>query len=246
MFFVTASIGILSTLILYRIPVCSTQNVCEKSETKLPFWNHLAKPWKDSWNLLRERSNFAYFQIGFLLGGSALMLIQTTLPIYLVDTLRLSYTEILMAIAVCKAVGYAISAPFWVKWFNKMDIFYFTACVTLVAGIYPILLLFATTNIAWLYIAFVVFGLMQAGSELSWHMSGPIFSKERDSSIYTSVNVLMVGIRGCIAPLLGSVIYSMSNSIVVLLMSSMICLIAAERLRHFSKLESENLKPQKI
>ena len=43
---------------------------------------------------------------------------------------------------------------------------------------------------------------MQAGSELSWNMSGPLFSKQEESSSYTSVNIVTAGIRGlhCASP----------------------------------------------
>ena len=51
------------------------------------------------------------------------------------------------------------------------------------------------------YAAYTMFGIMQAGSTLSWHLSGPIFSKEKDSTLFSGVSVAMVGLRGCIFPI---------------------------------------------
>lgn len=160
---------------------------------------------------------------------------QTSLPAFFVDVLQLSYTKIAMAVTVCKALGFASTTPLWVKWFDKVNIYGLSSRVTLFAAVFPILLLGATTHVAWLYIAYFIYGVMQAGSELSWHMSGPYFARDQDSSIYSGTNVLTVGIRGCVAPLLGSYMYTMTNSVTVMLVSFVLCALATERLWSYHK-----------
>ena len=44
----------------------------------------------------------------------------------------------------------------------------------------------------------------------------PMFSKEKDSTNYSRVNTLLVGIRGMIAPLCGAVLYSNFSMLTVL------------------------------
>jgi hypothetical protein len=39
---------------------------------------------------------------------------------------------------------------------------------------------------------------MQAGSDLSWHISGPVFSKEKESTLFSGTYVLAVGISGMV------------------------------------------------
>jgi hypothetical protein len=84
----------------------------------------------------------------------------------------------------------------------------------------------AQWNVLWLYAAYLLYGLMQAGSELSWNLSGPIFSKQEDSSTYTGVNVVSIGLRGCVAPPLGSYLCNLTNATMVLLMGGGFCLLA--------------------
>ena len=232
-FFFTAAVGILSTFFLYRIPMTVSPREAEIPISE-PLLQQVAKPWKQAWNLLKERPDFARFQIGFMFGGAALMMMQTTLPMFFVDVLELSYTKILIAVAVCKGIGFAIASPSWVKWYDKINIYQFCGWVTLFAAAFPILILCAVSHQIWLYFAYLVYGMMQAGSELGWHMSGPHFAKDQDSSPYSSTNVLAVGVRGCVAPLLGSLIYTMTDSVTVLGISLFLCLIATERMRYFS------------
>lgn len=241
-FFATAFIGIVSTLFLYRIPI--THSIKAESEPRVQFgWSQIVKPWRESWELLKSRPDFARFQIGFMFGGAGLMIYQTTLPYFYVDVLDLSYTKILLAITVCKAIGYAVSTPAWVRAFDKVNIFTFCSVVTLTAAVFPLLLLSSVSFIGFLYLAYIIFGVMQAGSELGWHMSGPTFAKEEDSSVFSGTNVLTVGIRGCIAPALGTLIYMSTNSIVVMLTASFLCLIACERMRHYAK-NTQAFKPE--
>jgi hypothetical protein len=232
-FFGTASIGILSTLFLYKIPIQGVRILPKKSDPQA-LWNFLITPWKESWNLVRKRPDFADFQWGFMLGGGAIMLMQTTLPMFYVDVLNLSYTEIMVAVSACKAIGYAVTTPFWVRLYDKINLFKFCSWVILSAAFFPILLLISMQNIIWVYVAYLTYGMMQSGSELSWHMSGPVFSKDEDSSLYSATNVLAVGIRGCVAPLLGTLIYTSTNSVCVMLVSCALCLIATMRIRSYS------------
>lgn len=231
-FFGTAALGMLSTLLLYKLP---SQVITMQIDTTEASLKHLVEPWKQTWQLLKKRPDFAHFQVGFMLGGSALVMMQTTLPQFYVDILKLSYTEILLAVGVCKSIGFALMTPTAVKWFEKIDIYRFTGYVTISAALFPILMICSASNVLWLYAAFFVYGMMQAGSELSWHMSGPHFAREQDSSPYSRVNVLTVGIRGCIAPILGSLIYTLSNSVAVMGVGIVLCLLATERMSHYSK-----------
>lgn len=186
----------------------------------------MSKPWKEAWDLIKQRPDFARFQIGFMLGGGGLMLWQPALPQFFFETLQLNYKELTIAMTLCKTIGYTLALPLWTRMMNRFDIFVIIGIVTALAALFPLGLIAAQWNLAWLYFAYLLYGLMQAGSELSWNLSGPIFSKQEDSSTYTGVNVFTIGLRGCIAPPLGSFLCNMTNASVVLLMGGGFCLLA--------------------
>lgn len=231
LFFGTGLLGLFSTFFLSSLP--DLPIVKNQEEPTVKEW--LIKPWKESFELLKERPDFQKFQIGFMFGGAGLIVIAAILPMFFVDVLHLSYTEMAIAIALCKGAAFAAASPLWVRLFHKIDIFSFCSFVTLLAALFPFLLYAAQFQVALLYLAYLFYGVMQAGSELAWHMSGPVFAKEEESSQYSQLNVLSVGLRGCIAPFCGSLLYVISSSTAVLFLGSLLCLAASERLFSYSK-----------
>lgn len=224
-----ALLGLTSTFFVYLIPPIQKtrdEQPIPRPE-KLLFSKKIVKPWKQSWELIKERSDFAHFQIGFMFGGAGLMLMQPALPIFFVDTLTLSYTSMLIAIAVCKGLGFVASSQVWTYLFRRWSIYYFSSIVTILAAAFPFLIIMTQYHVFLLYVAYGLYGVMQAGSELSWHMSGPVFSKNKDSSLFSGINVLSVGVRGCVAPFLGALLFSVTDSFVVLVLSACLCLMAA-------------------
>lgn len=234
LFFGTAFIGLTSTFCLYKIPsvILPTIPVHEEAPS---FVNEVFKPWKQSWALMKEHPDFVKYQIGFMLGGAGLMVMHSTLPMFFIDVLNLSYTEMALAIALCKGIGFVTTSPLWVQFFRRADIYFFSGVVTILGALFPFFLIGSEYHILFFYLGYLVYGFMQAGSELSWHMSGPIFSREQNSSPYSQTNVLTVGIRGCVAPFFGSFLYSYSSSTTVLIVGSLLCIFATERLMHYSK-----------
>lgn len=211
----------------YTLPIKKLTQTISSIETPIfTFKDQILKPWKEAWELIKGRPDFARFQIGFMLGGGGLMLWQPALPQFFFDHLQLNYKELTVAMTLCKSIGYALALPLWTRLMNRIDIFIFTAAVTAIAALFPFGLMAAQWNILWLYAAYLLYGMMQTGSELSWNLSGSIFSKQEDSSTYTGVNVVSIGLRGCIAPPLGSLLCNLTNPVVVLLMGGGCCLLA--------------------
>jgi hypothetical protein len=94
------------------------------------------------------------------------------------------------------------------------------------ALLYPLCLVAATIHISWVYIAYLLYGIMQGGSELSWHLSGPIFAKQEDSSPFSGVNVVSIGVRGCIMPFLGYFLFNTFGAVPVLFLCVFLLLMA--------------------
>lgn len=172
----------------------------------------LVDPWVRSYHLLRERRDFAHYQTAFMAMGVGLMLMQPALYAFFDEKLGLSFLEFAVALSFCKGISYAIASPLWGKFMNRTGIFKFTGIVTGLAAFFPALLIAAMWQIGWLYAAYILYGVMQAGSEMSWNMSGPIFADKKESSLFTGVNVVTVGLRGLFAPALGGLLYSVTGS----------------------------------
>lgn len=224
LFPLAALLGILSSYPISKISILQPQE--NEASDPIKGLNHLLSPWKSGWNLLKSRKDFALFQWGFFFAGGGLMIIQPALPKYFVDTLHLSYSDLLTAFAALKGIGFVLSSPLWVKFFNRSRIFILCAYVTCAAALFPLLLIFAKTSSSIIFIAYLFYGVMQGGSELSWKMSGSVFSKEKNSAPFSSVNVLAVGIRGLIFPFLGSLaFFQLGSPIAVLLLGTTLCLL---------------------
>lgn len=169
--------------------------------------NNLIKPWKEAYSVMSRRPDFTRFQVGFFFCGFGLMMSTAIIPIYCANVLNITLSEFAIARLLCMCVGYVLLSKFWSLKLNSLPIFEFMVYVMICFILFAVFLVLASFDIRFLYLAFFVYGIAQSGSHLSWNLSGPIFSKEESSTVFSSINVIMVGIRGCIAPALGSLIY---------------------------------------
>lgn len=225
-FFGAALIGMASTYFITKVKIEKSLDILPKPERMTPF-----RPWVQVTKLLKRRPDFASYQWGFMLGGAGLMIIQPALPKFFVDELGLTYTMMATAVIICKSIGFAFTAKIWARYFKKVNVFRFSAVVTTLAAAFPFFIIASKTSLSYLYFAYIGYGVMKAGSDMSWNLSGPKFSGPEDSSIYSQANVLTVGVRGCIFPFLGTFIYNFTGAIPVLLGGAILCILAT---RHMS------------
>jgi MFS family permease len=223
-FFILGTIQLLHILFLLRLHVNTPTISPDYDHEERPSYRSIfLQPWKSSWNLLKKRPDFKGYQVAFLFGGAGLILVQPVLPIFFEKILQLSYTQLAFAISLCKGIGFTLASPVWARWFDRISIHLFNSLVTGFAGLFAIILLSMQQEVNLIYFAYLIYGIMQAGSELSWHLAGPKFSEEKDSTLFTSVNVAMVGLRGCIAPFLGEFLFIYSGLFAVFSCSAILC-----------------------
>jgi MFS family permease len=237
LFPITALLSLCGTFVQWRIPM---PKQIEKSSPR-PLKETLLHPWKMSWQLMQTRPDFWKYQIGFLLGGSGLMILQPALPTFFLDRLHLSFTELALAFSICKGFGFASTSHLWAGWMSRFSFYRFSSFVTLLAALFPPLLLLAQWKLGWIYIAYLIYGIMQAGSHLSWHLSGPYFAKQEESSSYTAANLLAGGLRGLIIPFLGSFFCLALNAPVVLILGSLLSAAAFFQLNHVHRKEATKI-----
>lgn len=244
-FFILAFIHFLNIILISFIKIknCESTDIIQ-SYSHFSIKSILIAPWKNCWSLIKNRKDFRNFQIVFMFGGSGIMLMQPIFPIFFKQTLQLSYTELTLAISFCKGIAFAISSPAWAKKLHQIPIYLFNSYVTFLAGTFAFLVMASAYQTYLIYIAYLVYGIMQAGSELSWNLSGPIFSKDKDSTLFTGVNVAMVGLRGCFVPFLGEILFLHSNSLTVFVCGGCLCLsgcVYSLMLNYYAR-ETEKIK----
>jgi MFS family permease len=200
LFIMCSGIGLLSVLIQARVPI--TAKAKEEPSKK----NALITPWKDSWNLLRDRPDFARFQIGFMMGGIGLMLIMPALVLYSADDLGVSRVDMTMSRFVWMGLGFVLATSFWRKRIALQGIYRVTGIICVLFAACALCWILASFHMTWFFTAYFLYGVAQAGSHLIWHLSGPLFAGNGDSSLFSTVNILTVGLRGLIVPLMASLL----------------------------------------
>lgn len=224
-FFGASVIGLFSVVVQSKVSIAPDSiSIRQEPETEQIHWKErLIRPWRESYLLLKERPDFAKFQWGFMLYGFGIMLVQPALCLFMVDTLGISYLEMASAISIAKGLGFVLSSPLWSRWMEKEHISQVASAVFVLVGLFPLVLSLSTMNLAWFYIAYFLYGIGQGGSHLVWNLSGPIFAGKEESSRYTGVSVMLGGIRGGIAPPLGSWLAVAWGPVGVLLLSGVFC-----------------------
>ncbi len=193
-------------------------------QEKLPWKEIVVRPWKDSWRLIRERPDFAHYLWFFMLSGFGLMLIHPALPLFAVDDLGVSYTMAFAGISVAKGLGFALSSPLWARGMERINLFKLASLVSLSFALFPLLMASSLWWIGGFYLAYFWYGIAQGGSHLIWHMSGPIFARHEESSRFSGVGLMMVGVRGVVGPPLGSSLMAAWGPIEVFALGGLFCL----------------------
>lgn len=222
LFFFSAIVGLLSIFFQRKVPIYQKQ--IQPSQQKK---NFLLSPWVDSWNLLLRDKEFAHFQAGFMLGGIGLMLMMPAVVLYAADELSLQHTSMIFSRFICMGIGFVLATPFWKKWMCYSHIYRLTGLICLFFTLTALCWVLASVHLAWFFIAFFFYGVAQSGSHLIWHLSGPLFSGNQDSSLYSTVNILTVGLRGLVVPFVGGLLCHILGFIPVLIIGGLCCLFGA-------------------
>lgn len=220
LFALSAVLGMLSIFYQMALPNASSKsNKMQFSSLKDLFF----RPLKEAFSLLVERKDFALFQLGFMACGIGIMLANVICPLFFVDLLHLSHLDYAYARYLYMGLGFILFSPIWQKGMQLFSIFGLTSKICMGFALFIVSMLLAQYHIAFLNLAFFIYGASQAGSHLIWHLSGPEFSKDEDSSGFSAVNLMMVGIRGLFGPIMGSILYLNFGPYVVFALSLIFC-----------------------
>lgn len=171
--------------------------------TPISLKEQLITPWKESLRLLKTNKVFAHFQLGFFIAGSGLMFAKPSIPGFLNHS-TLSFFEIFSLFTLLEGLGFILTSSFWARYLPKNGLIGTSCLVPVLFSLQPLFLILSAISPIFIFMAYFFYGVAQAGSRLVWNLSGPMLCGNDSSSLYTSVNILAIGIRGCFVPLLGA------------------------------------------
>ncbi len=219
---VTVLLSMTSIFLQRKVPIAQEKDL--KPSVRLPFFSQLTGPWKDAFKLLKSRPDFARFQYGFMMGGFGLMLIAPSLSLFYVDYLQLSHSELIWGRSILMGIGVVISSSLWRQYLAVEYVPQMTRWILFGFALFPFVLVLSQISILFFYISFIFYGVAQSGSHLLWNLSGTLFAVEEDSSPFSRVNILMLGLRGIIAPGLGGLLCNWAGPLPVLILGGSICI----------------------
>jgi hypothetical protein len=183
------------------------------------------EPLKNGWKLLKEKSAFTHYLLLFTFTGVGIIASHCVLPLYFKENLDLSFTQLGLAFSFCKGVSFILTSPYWARLSHRISLYHINCLMNVFNCLFFAFLMAANSNIQWLYVAFIFYGTGLAGCEISWNVSAPFFSGTKESTLYSGLNLAFIGIRGCICPLLGYLVFVHVGAFTVFWASIVICLI---------------------
>ena len=158
--------------------------------------------------ILKKDPVFLKFELYFYVYGIAFMIILPAIPLYLVDNLRLNYTEISTAKVLIPQFFIIVLAPFVGKLHDRTTPQRFSGLSFLILSSYPLILGCASfftpsTALVFVYASYIMYGIAMIGVSFAWNISTIELAKHGSPQQYQAIHITLTGIRGLIIPPLG-------------------------------------------
>jgi sugar phosphate permease len=132
------------------------------------------------------------------------LLIAPLIPILLVDELQLNYSQVGL-LGMINSIFWMAFYVVWGRsvdrrgglWTVKINLF-LTAFIALAFGL--------AYDIWFVAVAYIITGITVAGTDLGWMNAIMQFARKEEIGHYTALHAFLIGVRGIVAPLLGTVL----------------------------------------
>jgi MFS family permease len=204
-FSVAGLMGCISSLVMAMIKIENKKY----DVTKLRLKQLFITPIMSTVNILKKNKDFAIFQRNFFIYGIGFMIILPAIPKFLVEYLKMDYSQTFMAKGIISQLGILFLSPIAGRVHDKKNPSFFTFLAFFTLGCYPVILLISSFLIGSgienyvVYFAYLIFGIGMSGIVISWNMSSIFFAGDDNVSMYQSVHVTLTGLRALIVPFLG-------------------------------------------
>ncbi len=214
----------------------STVSCKSRSPIKVSFWSQ----WQKIRNLPNTSPDYVRYLLLFFWGGAGLVMMQSVLPKFFKENLHLSYTALTCAISLCKGIALIGTARLWSQTLSNVSLYQLNYYINILSTLFIALMLLSNFQSNLIYLSYIVYGAMQAGCELSWNMSGPLFAKKNECTFYAGLNLPSIGLRGILFPLLAQTLLAYSSSNTVFLFAGLVTLTSVFYAHNLARRSSKN------
>ncbi len=194
-----------------------------------------ARPWP---TLFGDRP-FLAFEAGFMVYGLGFLMLQPVLPIYLVDELDVSYSQVGLARGLLFWLGLSIASPLAGRLADAVGLFRTCAISFAVLTAFPLVLL-ASDGVLGLQVAYLVYGIAMGGVNVAWNLGPIVLARGRDPLAFLNAHVALVGVRALIGMTAGATIQASFGTRPVFWLVVALELLAAALMFRLSRHESRH------
>lgn len=164
---------------------------------------------RSMWHVWRDDENYRRYMNAQMVMGSANLAALVATVLAVTGRFDLPYTTALAITAIVPKVMVIVAIPFWSRLLQRKHIVDFRAihAWSFVIGNGLVGVGVLTLNVPLLFIARGIVGAGMGGGSLAWNLGHHDFAPQGQANSYMGLHVLLTGVRGAIAPLLGAYLY---------------------------------------
>ncbi len=173
--------------------------------------------------------DFLRFEACFMTYGFAFMIMLPAAPIYLIDKMGFSFTQMGFVKGAMAQIFFIMFIPFAGAVFDRMSPWKVFRNSQILLSLFPLGFLLADTffpHRTVIYAAFLFYGMGISSMTVLWTLASIYFAKGEDSSYYQSVHVAFTGVRGLLAPALSYFLFRTFSFRVCFIMAAVLFLAA--------------------
>jgi MFS family permease len=166
-----------------------------------------ARDWLTPLRILARDARYRTYSIAFSLYGAAMLLISPIIPLLLVDELNLSNAQVGW-LGMVNSIAWML---FYIVWGRSIDRRggLWTIQMNFVLTLVVPLAFFFAHDLWLLALAQIFLGITVAGTDLGWMNAIMQFARKEDIGHYTALHAFLIGVRGMIAPFIGTALITL-------------------------------------
>jgi len=152
--------------------------------------------------LVRDRG-FRRYQYSFFIFGFANIMLLPVFPVFLEEEFRAPYLDASLAIVTIPTVLSLVFLPLWGRLLDTRNPLLLRFLANLASIVFP-LCCFSARGMGLIFIGRAVQGIVTGGSGLIWLLGVNYFARKTEVPAYMALHQTLTGVRGLLAPFVGT------------------------------------------